>query len=82
MPIVVVLDKKTTFIYVNMVLAVLSVAFLAQPESAITCLMMLMSFIPAGVAVVAMTVCRFYPLTTDRIKQINSELVEMRNNQK
>ena len=56
MPIVV-LGKKTTFIYVNMVLAVLSVAFLAQPESAITCLKMLMSFIPAGVAVVAMTVC-------------------------
>lgn len=65
-----------------MVLAVLSVAFLVQPESAITCLKMLMSFIPAGVAVVAMAVCRFYPLTTDRMKQINSELVEMRNNQK
>lgn len=49
-------------------------AVLTQPESALACLRWLMSFIPAGVALLSMLVCRFYPLTTERIAEINGEL--------
>jgi GPH family glycoside/pentoside/hexuronide:cation symporter len=49
-----------------------------QPESALTCLRWLMSFIPAFVALVSMCVVWFYPLTTDRIKEINAELKKVR----
>ncbi len=49
-----------------------------QPESALTCLRWLMSFIPAFVAFVSMCVVWFYPLTTDRIKEINAELKKVR----
>ena len=49
-----------------------------QPESALTCLRWLMSFIPAFVALISMCVVWFYPLTTDRIKEINAELKKVR----
>ncbi|MGN0207201.1 MAG: MFS transporter, partial [Muribaculaceae bacterium] len=52
---------------------------ISQPDSALLCLKMLMSFIPAGVAVVALTVCHFYPLTTNKMKEIGSQLAEQRN---
>lgn len=45
-----------------------------QPESAIQCLWWLMSFIPALVALLSVLVIWFYPLTTQRIEDINSEL--------
>ena len=49
-----------------------------QPDSAITCLKMLMSFIPALVSVLAVVVTYFYPLTTKRIAEINEQRVVMR----
>ena len=45
-----------------------------QPDSAVTCLKMLMSFIPALVSVLALTVTYFYPLTTKRVAEINEQL--------
>ena len=45
-----------------------------QPDSAIGCLKMLMSFIPAMVSVLAIVVTWFYPLTTKRVEEINSQL--------
>ena len=52
---------------------------ITQPESALMCLQCLMSFIPAAVAVLAMAVCHFYPLTTERMTSINSELKKIRS---
>ncbi len=49
-------------------------AVLQQPESALLCLRYLMSFIPAAVAVLAIVVCHFYPLTTERVDDINRQL--------
>ncbi len=49
-----------------------------QPESALECLRWLMSFVPACVALLSMCVVWFYPLTTDRINQINAELKKVR----
>ena len=49
-----------------------------QPDAAITCLRWLMSFIPACVALLSMCIVWFYPLTTQRIKEINDELKEIR----
>jgi glycoside/pentoside/hexuronide:cation symporter, GPH family len=49
-----------------------------QPQAALFCLRCLMSFIPAAVAVLAVVVVRFYPLTTDRIEQIGTELQKVR----
>ena len=37
-----------------------------------------MSFIPAGVALLAMVVVYFYPLTTKKINNINNELKRIR----
>lgn len=51
---------------------------LAQPDSALECLRWLMSWIPAGVALLSMAVCRFYPLTTGRVRQIGEELQRRR----
>lgn len=51
---------------------------LTQPDSALTCLWMLMSFIPAGVALISMCVCYFYPLTTKRMNEINEQLSVVR----
>ncbi len=49
-----------------------------QPESALTCLRWLMSFVPACVALLSVCVVWFYPLTTERIKEINKELRKVR----
>ncbi|MBO7069333.1 MAG: MFS transporter [Bacteroidaceae bacterium] len=53
-------------------------ALITQPESALLCLRYLMSFIPATVAVVAIGVCHFYPLTTKRVEEINEQLKQYR----
>jgi GPH family glycoside/pentoside/hexuronide:cation symporter len=37
-----------------------------------------MSFIPAAVALLAMFACHFYPLTTERVAEINRQLKETR----
>ena len=50
-----------------------------QPESALTVLRWLMSFIPAAVAALAIVVVWFYPLTTERVNQINGQLKKIRN---
>ncbi|MBR3078949.1 MAG: MFS transporter [Prevotella sp.] len=50
-----------------------------QPESALTCLRWLMSFVPACVALLSMCIVWFYPLTTERINAINSELKKIRS---
>jgi len=49
-----------------------------QPDAAISCLRWLMSFIPACVALLAIIVVWFYPLTTERINEINAQLKEIR----
>lgn len=49
-------------------------ALVHQPDSALLCLRYLMSFIPAAVALIAIFVCHFYPLTTERVREINEEL--------
>lgn len=53
-------------------------AVVEQPESALTCLRMLMSFIPAAVALLAVLIVRFYPLTTERVVEINEKLKNVR----
>lgn len=45
-----------------------------QPGEAISCLWMLMSFIPAAVALLAIIIIWFYPLTTKRVEDIVSRL--------
>ncbi len=47
---------------------------IVQPESAISCLWMLMTFIPAGVALLSMVVVWFYPLDTNEMNRIVREL--------
>ena len=54
-------------------------AGVVQPESALLVLRWLMSFIPAMVAALAIVVVWFYPLTTERINEINSELKQIRS---
>ncbi len=49
-----------------------------QPPSAITCLWWLMTFIPAIVALLAIIVVWFYPLTTKRVDDIVARLKEVR----
>ena len=51
---------------------------LSQPESALLCLRYLMSFIPALVSVISIIVCYFYPLTTQRVEEINEQLKKQR----
>lgn len=53
---------------------------ITQPESAITCLWMLMTFIPAGVALLSMIIVWVYPLGTDRMNDIIRELKVQRMN--
>jgi len=55
-----------------------SQAIITQPESALMCLRYLMSFIPAAVALIAIVVCHFYPLTTERVAEINEQLKAQR----
>lgn len=49
-------------------------SMLSQPESALMCLRYLMSFIPALVAVLAIVISYFYPLTTKRIEEVDAQL--------
>jgi len=49
-------------------------AVITQPETALQCLRYLMSFIPAAVALIAVIVCHFYPLTTARVREMNEQL--------
>ncbi len=58
--------------------ALLAAGNVVQPESALTCLRWLMSFIPACVALLSMCVVWFYPLTTERINEIGEELKKQR----
>ena len=51
---------------------------IAQPDSAITCLWMLMTFIPAAVALLSMIIVWFYPLTTARMEDIVAKLKAQR----
>ncbi len=50
----------------------------SQPESAIACLWMLMSFIPAAIAGIAAFVAAFYPLTPAVVNNIVKELKKVR----
>ncbi|MBQ9656511.1 MAG: MFS transporter [Prevotella sp.] len=50
-----------------------------QPEAALECLRWLMSFVPACVALLSMCIVWFYPLTTERIAEINSKLKKIRS---
>ena len=49
-----------------------------QTAEALTGLNLLMSFIPAGIAIVAMILVWFYPLTTSRMSEIDSALKDSR----
>ncbi len=51
---------------------------LTQTPGAIRALWMLMTFIPAGVALLAIVVVWFYPLTTRRVEEIVARLKELR----
>lgn len=53
---------------------------IVQPDSAITCLWMLMTFIPAGVALLSLVIVRLYPLTTKRMDDIVAKLKQQRLN--
>ncbi len=57
---------------------ILAAGNVIQPESALTCLRWLMSFVPACVALLSMCIVWFYPLTTERIDKINAELKKVR----
>jgi GPH family glycoside/pentoside/hexuronide:cation symporter len=50
-----------------------------QPDGALLCLRWLMSFIPAAVAALSVIIVWFYPLTTERINEINSKLKKIRS---
>ena len=50
-----------------------------QTESAIEGLRLLISYVPAGIAALSAIFIFFYPLTTKRMKEINSSLKERRN---
>ncbi|MDE6327947.1 MAG: MFS transporter [Duncaniella sp.] len=47
---------------------------ITQPESAINCLWMLMTFIPAGVALISLLIVWFYPLDSKEMNRIVTEL--------
>lgn len=51
---------------------------ITQPEGAIRCLWYLMTFIPAGVALLSMLIVWLYPLTTERVDAIVKELNAIR----
>ena len=52
-----------------------------QPDSALHCLWLLMTFIPALVSLLAIAVVSLYPLTTQRVEEINQQLRTLRNRQ-
>ena len=49
-----------------------------QTEEALTGLNLLMSWIPAAVAVLAMIVVYFYPLTKKRVAEVDEKLKKIR----
>ncbi|MFG6380934.1 MAG: MFS transporter [Muribaculum sp.] len=51
---------------------------IVQPDSAITCLWMLMTFIPAGVVLLSLVIVWLYPLTTKRMDDIVAQLKQQR----
>jgi GPH family glycoside/pentoside/hexuronide:cation symporter len=51
-----------------------------QPDSAISCLWLLMSFIPAAVSALSVFIVSFYPLTTVRVNEIVKKLKVQRGN--
>jgi GPH family glycoside/pentoside/hexuronide:cation symporter len=53
-----------------------------QPGGALFCLRCLMSFIPAAVAIISMLIVTFYPLTTEKIDNINEQLKPIRKIEK
>jgi GPH family glycoside/pentoside/hexuronide:cation symporter len=53
-------------------------AAVAQPDSAISCIWMMMSVIPAAVAVITAIFVWLYPLTTKRVNDIVAALNEQR----
>lgn len=50
----------------------------AQTHEALSCLWMLMTWIPAGVALLAIIVVWFYPLTTGKMNEIVADLKKLR----
>jgi GPH family glycoside/pentoside/hexuronide:cation symporter len=48
-----------------------------QPESAVTGLRLLMSFIPAAAIVLALLVLRYYPLDGDRLAEVKSRIAAL-----
>jgi len=50
------------------------IAGIVQPADAISCLWALMTFIPAGVALLSMVIVWLYPLTTERVNDIVAQL--------
>ncbi len=46
----------------------------SQPDSAITCLWMLMTFIPAGIALLSLLIVWLYPLATKEMNEISAKL--------
>jgi GPH family glycoside/pentoside/hexuronide:cation symporter len=57
------------------------VTAIAQPDSAIFCLKLLMSAVPAIVAALAVLIVWFYPLTTNQMADIVTRLKEVRGAQ-
>ena len=51
----------------------------SQPDSAISCLWMLMTFIPAAVALLSLVIVWFYPLNSKRMEEIGIELHKQRH---
>lgn len=58
---------------------VLAQGNVVQPEGALLCLRWLMSFVPACVALLSICVVWFYPLTTERVSEINAKLKTIRS---
>lgn len=51
---------------------------IVQTKDAVNCMWWLMSFLPAGVAIISVIAMLFYPLTTERINTISEELKKRR----
>lgn len=56
-----------------------TIADIVQPDSAINCLWMLMTFIPAGVAMLSLLIVWLYPLGTKEMNEIIAQLRQQRN---
>lgn len=53
--------------------------FVGQPTQALACLRYLMSFIPAGISLLAVIVVSFYPLSETRMRDIEAQLLIQRS---